>query len=286
MKSKIHNETAYFSAEIDLNGDIKQVIPAFIEYAKMEVPNLVNDKHSLDIKEDYLLECTFNFAEPAQFWKESIELTDYNGTLIPVDTPDVLVYLPDGVSYWQFPLRDNALRGNLVVYDNLEDYYKAIGATNYYTRGMNNVELAGLAYLVSQDDAYRNVHYLANKYQIPFNTSQKLLDVSLKQRITKAITLGVKSNIPVQCRKLEYADCLYKTIHRSLGEKIAKARYAVNAANLLIKKYNFDTVLKAIESIEFEDAEYIRIASCNDKESCIMGCLVEIIAKKGLDKAA
>lgn len=280
MKTKIIQQTAFVTADVNINGEKKEVIVAFIDFIKMNAPEPSKDEHSVDIHEDNFLECIFNFAEPEQFWEENIELKDYEGTPIPKDTPDVLVYLTDGTSFWQFPFRNKPLNGNIIKCDSVKDYCKAIGTTNYGTRGMNNIELAGLAYMVTEEQAYKDVYYLTNTYKMQSNTAQALLGVVLPQRVTKAVTIGAKKDAPVSARTLEQAELLYQTNYRIFGEKIAKARYAANAINFLLKQYDFDTVLKAIKSIEFDAAQQIRLAGCNEKENCIICCLMESITQK------
>ena len=64
---------------------------------------------------------------------------------------------------------------------------------------------------------------------------------------------------------------------RLFGKKEMGKRYAINAINATITKYDYETVLMALELIPASTISLYKMSECHEKESCLVAELVSFI---------
>lgn len=268
-----------------INGEVRKIVLGYSVY-NMERPKDKKDLKSLLDKEK-MLSVTFHLAPASIFWKEGIELKDANGDVIPQDTPNVYVPCDTPDTYWRFETDDILKNVEIHEFASLQEYGQAIGITTLYSRKLNNVEQIGVAAIASKNGSYSAIHELAQKFNVPMNTAMSIYGVRLKQAQTMQLAMGLEvKDIPELKRSKEQAERLIETIGVVFGEKEMGKRYAVNAINAVIKKYDFDTVIDGLEKIPASTITIYKMSECHEKEACLVAEMVIFIEELRKAKAA
>ncbi len=268
-----------------LNGTKEEIILGFSPY-NMERPKDKADLLSA-INQKNLLSVTFHLSTPRAFWNEGVELVDIEGNPIPQDTPNVFVPCDTADTYWRYGVEETLQNVEVHDFATLQEYGKAIGNTTLYSRKLSNVEALGIAAIASQNETYTAIHDFAQKYSIPMNTAMNYFGVRLKQSQTMQLAMGLNVNeVPTLKRTIESAETLIEMVEAVFGNKEKGKRYAVNSINAVINKYDFDTVIEALEKIPASTITTFKLSECHEKESCLVAELVVFIEELKARKAA
>lgn len=268
-----------------IDGAVQEIIIGRSPY-NMERPKDKADLLSA-IDRRNQLKVIFHLCVPQPFWNEGITLVDSDGEVIPPNTPNVYVPCDTADTYYRFET-DEVLE-NVEVHDfkTVQEYGKAIGTTTVYSRKLNNVEALGIASIASKNSTYKEIHALARKREIPMNTAMAFFGVRLKQAHTTKLALGLEvEDVPTLKRTPEQAKSLLDAVEIVFGKKEMGKRYAINAINATINKYNYETVLTALEQIPASTISLYKLSECHEKESCLVAELVEFIEKLRQRQAA
>ena len=271
--------------KIIVNEKAKEIVLGYSVY-NMERPKDKKDLMSLLDKEK-MLSVIFHLAPASIFWKEGIELKDANGDVIPQNTPDVYVPCDTPDTYWRYDIGDVLENVEIHNFASLQEYGQAIGNTTLYSRKLNNVEQIGIAAIASKNESYTAIHDLAHKFDIPMTTAMSAYGIRLKQGQTMQLAMGLEvKDVPELKRNKEQAELLIETIGLVFGEKEMGKRYAVNAINTIIKKYDFDTVINGLVKIPASTIATYKISECHEKETCLVAEMVSFIEELRIAKAA
>lgn len=149
------------------------------------------------------------------------------------------------------------------------------------------MEQIGVAAIASKNESYTAIHELAQKFNVPMTTAMSIYGVRLKQAQTMQLAMGLEvKDIPELKRSKEQAERLIETIEFVFGEKEMGKRYAVNAINAVIKKYDFDTVIDGLEKIPASIITIYKMSECHEKEACLVAEMVSFIEELRIAKAA
>lgn len=268
-----------------INGEIKEIILGYSPY-NMERPK---DKAGLLDAVDRMsqLKVKFHLSVPKPFWSEGITLVDSDGEVIPPDMPNVYVPCDTADTYFRFETDEILEDVEVHNFATVQDYGKAIGTTMLYSRKLNNVEALGIAAIASKNETYKEVHNLSRKHGIPMNTAMAFFGIRLKQAHTLKLSLGLEvAEIPTLKRTVEQAESLIEAVEVVFGKKDMGKRYAINAINATIKRYDYETVLTALELIPASTISLYKMSECHEKESCLVAELVGFIEELRKRQAA
>ncbi len=268
-----------------INGSKLEIILGFSPY-NMERPKDKADLLSA-INQANLLSVKFHLSTPRAFWDEGIELVDIEGNPIPKNTPNVFVPCDTADTYWRYGVEETLQNVEIHDFATLQEYGKAIGNTTLYSRKLNNVESLGIAAIASKDETYNAIYHFAKHYSIPMNTAMNYFGVRLKQVHTMQLAMGITVNeVPQLKRTAEEAEALIEMVEAVFGNKEKGKRYAINSINAVINKYDFGTVIEALEKIPASTITTFKLSECHEKESCLVAELVVFIEELKARKAA
>lgn len=268
-----------------INGNKQEILLGLSPY-NMERPK---DKADLlsSVNPANILSVKYHLSTPRAFWDNGIDLVDAEGNSIPKDTPNVFVPCDTADTYWRYDIEEILQDVEIHDFATLQEYGKAIGNTTLYSRKLNNVEALGIASIASQNETYNAIHVFAKKYSIPMNTAMNYFGVRLKQSQTMQLAMGLNVNeVPSLKRTIENAETLIEMVEAVFGNKEKGKRYAVNSINAVINKYDFDTVIEALEKIPASTITTFKLSECHEKESCLVAELVIFIEELKARKAA
>ena len=259
-----------------IDGKQQEIILGYTPY-NMERPK---DKAGLLDAIDRIIQFTvkFHISVPQPFWNEGISLVDSNGEIIPQNTPNVYVPCDTADTYFRFETDEILEDVEIHNFTTVQEYGKAIGTTMIYSRKLNNVEALGIAAIASKNETYKEVHNFSRKHDIPMNTAMAFFGIRLKQAHTLRLSLGMEvAEMPTLKRTVEQADALIDAVEVVFGKKDMSKRYAINAINATINKYNYETVLTALEHIPASTISLYKMSECHEKENCLVAELVGFI---------
>ena len=268
-----------------INGKVQNIILGYTPY-NMERPK---DKAGLIDAIDRMsqLKVKFHLSVPQTFWNEGITLVDSEGEIIPTDTPNVYVPCDTADTYYRFETEEMLEDVEIHNFSTVQEYGKAIGTTMIYSRKLNNVEALGIAAIASKNLTYKEIHALAKRHEIPMNTAMAFFGVRLKQAHTTKLALGMDvEDVPTLKRTVEQAEALVDAVEVVFGKKDMSKRYAINAINATINKYDYETVLTAIEQIPASHISLYKMSECHEKEGCLVAELVSFIEELHRRQAA
>lgn len=268
-----------------INGKVENIILGYTPY-NMERPK---DKAGLldAINRMSQLKVKFHLSVPQPFWDEGITLVDSDGEVILSDTPNVYVPCDTADTYYRFETDEILEDVEIHNFTTVQEYGKAIGTTMVYSRKLNNVEALGIAAIASKNETYKEVHILSRKHGIPMNTAMAFFGIRLKQAHTLKLSLGLEvAEVPALKRTVEQAEALIDAVEVVFGKKDMSKRYAINAINATINKYDYETVLTALEQIPASTISLYKMSECHEKENCLVAELVSFIEKLRKRQAA
>lgn len=268
-----------------IDGTVKDIIIGHSPY-NMERPKDKSDLLSaIDRKNQ--LKVIFHLCVPQPFWNEGITLVDSDGEVIPPNTPNVYVPCDTADTYYRFETDEVLEEVEVHNFTTVQEYGKAIGTTMLFSRKLNNVEALGIASIASKNPTYKEIHVLARTREIPMNTAMAFFGVRLKQTHTTKLALGIAvEEVPNLKRTPEQANSLLDAVEVVFGKKEMGKRYAINAINATITKYDYETVLTALELIPASTISLYKMSECHEKESCLVAELVSFIEELRKRKAA
>lgn len=268
-----------------IDGKVQDIILGYTPY-NMERPK---DKSGLlsAIDSKSQLKVKFHLSVPQPFWNEGITLVDSDGKAIPTDTQNVYVPCDTADTHYRFETDEVLEDVEIHNFTTVQEYGKAIGSTMLYSRKLNNVEALGIAAIASKNKTYKEVHNISRKYGIPMNTAMAFFGIRLKQAHTLKLSLGLEvTEVPALKRTVEQAEALIDAVEVVFGKKEMSKRYAVNAINATINKYDYETVLTALELIPASTISLYKMSECHEKESCLVAELVSFIEELRKRQAA
>lgn len=268
-----------------INGEYVEIIPAYTEYS-MELPEY-NDKLCEKLDCGKLLPVIFNLAKPEVFRKEGVQLYDRTGKVIDEGTPNVYVVCSTADS-WRVWIDKKLERIELHEYSSVQEYAQAVGATNLYSRGLNNTEKIGIAALATGNEAYRAVFEFAKEHELSSTTASLYLDVKMTKLQTMKMSTGIiPKTEPELGRSVEEAEKLLSQATKTFGENAYK-RYAIRAINVLDHQdeYNFDMIIEAMQKITETEVDVIGITPSDARESTISSMLTKHMEKQPLKGVA
>ena len=85
-------------------------------------------------------------------------------------------------------------RTEIIEYSSIQEYAKAVGSTNLYSRGMTDTEKVGVAALATGNKAYMAVYEFAKENKMSLTTAKMYLDV----RMDKSLSLMLPSKVELK----------------------------------------------------------------------------------------
>jgi hypothetical protein len=271
-----------------IDGVEREIIVARTEY-DMELPK---DKRKLMEKIDStkLFKCFYHLTNPDIFWREGLSLFDENGNRICEGTTNVYVFCPTADSYWRERLEKKLEYVDILTFDSVQEYAKAIGCANLYSRGLSNIEKMGVAALATGDEACKAVYEFAKINKLKVTTAKLYLDYRVKPTDIQSMTMGVMEEArPELGRTKEEAQELLDKATEKFGNNAHK-RYVIRAVNSLLHtddSYSLEQVKDAISLITEAEVDSIKDANSAEKESIISSKLTKWLLKdKPIQEAA
>ena len=256
-------------------GDTEvEFTPAFTDYS-MEQPKK-KDALLKNAEADKRMDVIFHFATPEVFWNEGVALYDRNGKAISKDALNVLVACDMADTYWRLFLDEVLTNVQIHEFESVQEYAQVIGNSMLLSRSLSNVEKVGYAALATGNEAYREVFEFAKQNNVPMNTAQLYLDLKLKPATTQLMMLGKEPKmVPTLGRTPEAAQALYEQNEKTFSRGGATKRYAIRVENNILKnkKYSFEELMEALQTIPANDVANAELQGCAEKELCIMEVL-------------
>lgn len=257
-----------------IDGEEKEITVAYTKYS-MRLPDY-NGKLCKTLDHVKMIPVLHCFTRPEIFYNEGLELYDRAGKVIEKGTPDVFVYCScsDG---WRIWIEKRLERVEVLNFTSVQEYAQAIGASNLYSRGMNNTERIGIAALATGNKAYQDVFKFAKENELSSATACLYLDIKItKLQMEKMSTGLVPKTEPKLGRNLEEAAKLLLQVKETFGKNASK-RYAIRAINVLDhqRNYNLSMIIAALQELTQEELSEIETASSDARESTITLKLTE-----------
>lgn len=258
-----------------IDGQEQKITPLLLTNHQMIQPK---DKAGTlsGIEEKKLLPVIFNLAKPEPFMKEDEPLVDMNGnpvlSLEGLENPLVACQTAD--TYWRLPLEDRLENVRVHEFTSVQDYFKSIGNTIVYSRGLNALELAGVAAQASGNETYKVAYDFACRNDLTLNSASLYLDIKLRKEQTLQLSVGNNElSVPQLGRTTEKAQELFNAVEGALGKGGAKNRYGAQVANYFIKQYGLEITVIAFRSVPASEITVYKLMSCGDKVSCLTDIL-------------
>lgn len=278
LEIKNDRNMKYKTVKAIIDGKETEIIPAYTDFS---MEHLKKQKMSLLEQADSskLLDCMFHFAKPEVFHNEGYILKDAEGQTINEETENVFVFCDTADSYWRVE-KDEILKNvQIHEFNTVQEYAQAIGNTMILSRGLNNIEKVGVAALATGNAAYMEVFKFARKHNVPMNTAQLYLDITMKPAETAVMTLGIiPEKEPVLGRSVEDAESLLEQAEFTFGNN-AKKRYVIRSINSILHKgeYTLENVKDAMILIPANELVMVQLMDCAEKENCISSVLTKWI---------
>lgn len=280
---ELNNINTLKTVKAVINNEERNVILAITEY-NMKRSKLKPETLDL-LEEDSLLDVIFHFANPDIFRKEDVELYDLSGQVIPKEEENVFVLCDTADTYWRVH-KDTVLKHVQVHnFSSFEEYGKAIGCTNFYSRSMDKIEQIGIAYLVSKENATKEVYRFCMEFGTPASTAEKYLQCSLSASQIQKLQIGisVKNSISMG-RSYEEAKELFEAASCTFGEKEAKKRYIIDACNAVLEHVSIDVLIDALAILPSQEVIMYKASKCGTNASCLTYTLANFVKKTTAEK--
>ena len=274
-----------------IDGAEQEITILFLANYQMAQPK---DKAGIlsEMDKSNLLDVIFNLAKPDCFIREGEPLVDMNGnpvlSLEGIENPFVACQTAD--TYWRFPLEERLENVRVHEFESIQDYFKSIGCTMAYSRGLNALELAGVAAQASGNETYKVIYDFARKNDLNQNSASLYLGVKLRKEQTLQLSVGNNElSVPKLERTEEEAQELFNAVEVCLGKGGAKNRYGIQVANYFIKQYGQEITVAAFRLIPASAISVYKLMACGDKVSCltdILSTYVKIVAAEFQKQAA
>jgi hypothetical protein len=280
MIEKRNEEVARPTRVAIIDGEEREIIVARTEY-DMELPK---DKRRLMEKMDKtkLFKCFYHLTMPEIFWQEGLPLFDENGNKIDEGTKNVFVFCPTSDSFWRERLEEKLEYVEILHFESVQEYAKAVGCANLYSRGLSNIEKMGVAALATGDEACKTVYEFAKENKLNVTTAKLYLDYRVKPTDIQSMTMGLMEEArPEIGRTKEEAQKLLAKASDKFGKNAMK-RYVIRAVNSLLHggdDYSLEQVMKAIGSVTDAEVDSIKDANSAEKESIISSKLTKWLMK-------
>lgn len=275
----------YKSVRAMIGSEEKQIIPVILKDYSMDRPT---DKKKLAEKLDKncMLDCIFHLTNAEMAFNEGLTITDLDGKEISEETFNQIkdfTYLTCDTadSYWRYTT-DKVLR-NVQIHEfpSIQAYFKAIGCTNLYSRGLNTIEKIGVAAMVTGDEAYKEIHKFAKANNISISTAGRYFDFKFSTADTLKKLIGQMETTVTLQRTMEEAQLAYDTVKTVMSEKEASSRYVIDAINALIhSNHSFDSVIKAMNEIKASELGLIDLGKCREKTTCLACTISKYITEE------
>ena len=287
MIEKRNEEVARPTRLAIINGEERKIIVARTEY-DMEQPK---DKRNLLEKVDRtkLFKCFYHLTMPEIFWQEGLSLFDENGNMIDEGTDNVFVFCPTSDSFWRERLEEKLEYVEILSFGSVQEYAKAVGCANLYSRGLSNIEKLGVAALATGDEACKTVYEFAKENKLNVTTAKLYLDYRVKPTDIQSMIMGVMEETrPEIGRTKEEAQELLDIATEKFGKNAMK-RYVIRAVNSLLHGgdcYSIDQMKHAIRLVTEAEVDSIKDANSAEKESIISSKLTKWLLKDQKFEAA
>lgn len=263
-----------------IDGEEQEVIIAHSEY-DMEQPK---DKRKLMEKIDVnqLPKCFYHLTTPNIFWREGLTLFDENGNRIEEGTEHVFVFCPTGDSFWRERLEEKLEYVEILPFESVQEYAKAVGCANLYSRGLSNIEKLGVAALATDDEACKTVYEFAKENKLNVTTAKLYLDYKVKPTDIQSMTIGLTEEArPELGRTKVEAQVLLEKATEKFGKNALK-RYVIRVVNSLLhsnEDYSLEQMKDAIGLVTEVELEKIKCVNSAEKESVISNILTQWLLK-------
>lgn len=263
-----------------IDGEEREIIVARTEY-DMEQPK---DKRKLLEKMDKtkLFKCFYHLTMPEIFWQEGLPLFDEIGNKIDEGTDNVFVFCPTSDSFWRERLEEKLEYVEILPFGSVQEYARAVGCANLYSRGLSNIEKMGVAALATGDEACKTVYEFAKENKLNVTTAKLYLDYRVKPTDIQSMTMGMMEEArPELGRTKEEAQELLDQATEKFG-KNAQKRYVIRAVNSLLHSddcYSLEQVKEAISLVTEAEVDSIKAANSAEKELIISSKLTKWLMK-------
>jgi len=280
----------YYNVTGIINGKKERVIPLFLRDYNMEPPA---DKKKLigQLDKSKLLDPMFHLSKNLDIaYTEGLCVIDANGKEVPEEVYEEIkgfayLFCPTPDSYWRIRTGEELKYVQIHLFESIEEYATAVGATALYGRGLNAFERKGHAAIASKNKPLITTHTFAKRINITASTADRYFDITIPSSITQKAMAGIETEIPPLGRTFEEAVEIYHTISTVLGEKAAKSRYAIDVVNDLSKLYSLRQVLDALNDIRANEVSQMEIKDCKEKSYCL-SCVIGQHIKPEVKEAA
>lgn len=271
---------------VKINGDEKEVIPAFTKYSTQRAQV---SKNMEMVEVEKLLPTVFVFTEPTVFREGNIKLVDYQGNEIPQEVDDkVLVYLDKADNLNLFEKLTEPLPSVVIECDSVEEAYQRVATTYAMSQVPQKRDWIGLCEATTGENLFSQIREFAMERKMPATTAQAYFGLrftvtDLKESaISKTSPFGDK----ITYRQKEEATKLYEALKGVLGVKPAsKTRYA-KGLNSSLSRYTVEQVVEALWDFPTRVVNQVLDAPSESKGEVLAACIGEYVKKGGVQEAA
>ncbi len=273
---------------VSINGEVKEVIPAFTKYS-IRRRNLSKTMESVDVTK--VLPTVFDFTTADIFRKENVELTDFNGNVIPKEVDGqatVIVYLDKADNLNLFEKITEPLSAVMVECENVADAYNRVSTSFALSQLPQKDEWVGLCEVTTKEDVLSQIREFANKHKMNGTVAQAYFGlrytISVLQKAALTKTTPLEDN--TSCRSMEEATQLYGAVNLALGAKAAGQTRYVKALNTSVNLYSLKQVLDALGSLRPAECKAILDAPSESKGETLTACIGGHVGVGGMQEAA
>ena len=270
--------TKFVTATIIINGEQKDVIPAFTKFS-IKRKDLSKSKILENLDKGKILPTIFAFTSTKPFRDEEVTLFDYNGVEIPQELDEqVLVYLDDPKTINLFELLEEPLQSVLVECKSVAEAYSYVAVTCAIAQLPTKDEWIGIGAATTKENVLSQILQFAKERRMNGTAAQAYFGLSCRiASLQKAAVTMVTPFEDLKFRSLEEATRLFQATEKAFGAKCALQTRYIKALNTSIKINTLDEVIEALNAIDEVTKRTIIDARCEEKRQYIQDFITKQI---------
>lgn len=273
---------------VRINGEVKEVIPAFTKYS---IRRRSLSKTMVSVEDAKLLPTVFGFTTADIFRQENFELKDFEGNVIPEEVDGqatVLVYLDKADNINLFEKTEEPLMAVVVECENVADAYHRVSTSFALSQTPQKDEWVGLCEATTKEKVLSQIREFANSHKMNGTVAQAYFGLRYSTSVLQkaALTKTTPLDDNTSCRSMEDATKLYDAVKLALGAKPAGQTRYVKALNTIVNLYSLEQVIEALGDLKPAECQAIKEALCESKGETLTACIGAHIGVGGMQEAA
>lgn len=273
---------SFATVTVALNGEEKEIIPAFTHYS-IKSKDFLENPIFVGLDKSKILPSIFTFTDASLFRNENTPLFDYYGTPIPAEIDEkfkVLVYLDKADNVNLIGILEEPLKSEVVKCDDVADAYNRVAASFLFSKCPNKDEWIGLAIPTTKENVLSQILEFAKDKKMSGTAAQAYFNLRYRvSSLQKAAITKVTPLEDAEHRSAEEAQRMFEVLASTFGAKCAGQTRYVKALNTSININSYNDVLYALSAMTEEQVSTIKDARCDERVQMLQSVISTILAQ-------